>query len=667
MWLLPVLCYLFALFLTLSGIQYHIHIFKYPVYLVIPITLAVFIPLSIIFLLPIDYVSHNSPLSIVWFDLPDKVILYLWKFNYWITFLLTWLVLPVLQEFFKSGHYNKFNKLRDALKSNIKFQLAILGASIAGVIYLILEVGLSFSHLKLMIIALSHIYSLVLALWLMAHGLISIPRNKWISGNLLLNLNHHYLKVPKLVDNLEDTKIAFKEEVLQVLILSKHFTSASGEDFRFRDWILELYNKVPLELKDLMEQQHLQESNNSITRDQITEQFMTKLTANFNLNLNKLMACEAEYHALIRKIISLEDIISAGTNDNLEQRNRLIYRIDNHRSLLLPKYNFIVEYYIRPILNRLLSIVLFMSSFVVIESEFFHSTHLSLMNILVYATGIHKHNLLQLIVSCVTFSYMLFASLNSLTHLKIFNMYYLVPHKSDPVSACFYTTYIARLTIPLSYNFITLFISRKSIFEKWFGESIHLTGLFELMNSWIPRFVLIPVMLTVFNVYDKVKKKIGLSSDLYDSWALFDDDENGENGDIENINNKRKDLIIVEAKRIVNRELLKLSHQRSANSDSLRPFNLSNAANINYENNRQTFNDSLTSSTNQRIDSTYYNDEPVNVQNTSQPINAQNSDLWGRIGGAFNGIRTNVATRLANNRTREYRDDPIDESDDLVL
>ena len=223
MWFLPLLCYIFALALTLIGIQFHISIFKYPAYLVIPFTLAVFIPLSITFLLPIDYVAHNSPLSIIWFDLPDKVILYLWKFNYWTTFLLTWLILPLLQEFFRSGHFNKLSRFKDAVKRNIKFQLIILGVSTAGLIYLILEVGLSLSHLKLMIIAISHIYSLVLALWLMAHGLISIPRNKWISGNLLQDLNHHYLKVPKLVDNLEDIKITFKEDVLQVLVLAKNF------------------------------------------------------------------------------------------------------------------------------------------------------------------------------------------------------------------------------------------------------------------------------------------------------------------------------------------------------------------------------------------------------------------------------------------------------------
>lgn len=666
MWFLPLVCYVFSLFLTLTGIQWHISIIKYPLYLTVPLALAVFIPLSIIFLLPIDYVAHNSPLDIVWFDLPDRVILYLWKFNYWITFLLTWLILPLLQEFFRSGHFSKLSKLKDAAKRNIKFQFIILGVSIAGLIYLMLEVGLSLSHVKLMIIAMSHIYSLVLALWLMAHGLISIPRNMWISGSLLQDLNHHYLKVPKLVDNLEDIKITFKEDVLQVLVLTKSFTSASGEDFRFRDWILQLYNKIPLELKEFMEQQYRHDASNIIARDQVTVHFMTKLTASFNQNLYKLNSYEAEFNSLLKKIVSLEDVLNCSTNDNLLERNRLVYRIDDHRSLLLPKYRFLFEYYFRPVCNRLLSIVLFIVSFLILESEFFHSTKISLINVLIYSTGINNHNLLQLIVCCIIFSYMLFASLNSLTHLKIFNMYHLVPHNSDPVSACFYTTYIARLTIPLSYNFITLFVSRNSIFEDWFGKSIHLTGLFNSMNNWIPRFVLIPVLLTVFNVYDKLKKRLGLTSDLYDSWALFDDDENNErNTDIENLNNKRKDLIIVEAKRTIDREMLKLTQRRTSPADTLRPFNLTSAADLNYENNRLQFNTSLMEPVNQRIDS-FHNEDEQNSSNTND-IEPRASKLWGKIGGVLNGLKSNVSTNFNRNTSREYRDDPTEDEDNILL
>ncbi|ODV80568.1 uncharacterized protein CANTADRAFT_61307 [Suhomyces tanzawaensis NRRL Y-17324] len=642
MWIPLTLAYLFSLVISLLFTQFHINLFKYPPYLLLPLTLAVFIPISIIFLLPIDYISHNATDTTTWFDVPANVILFLWKSNYWVTFLLTWLILPVLQEYYRSGYFKSSSKLKDAFKKNLKFQLAILAVSLMCLVYLILEVGLTFGHLKLMIIALSHIYALILALWLMAHGMVNIPRVKWVEGNIVNHLNSLYMKVPKLVDSLEDVRIDFKEDVLKVIVLTKNFTTGSSQDLQYRDWILQLYNKIPGEMRESMERQYLHDDSNTISRDQLNEHYMTKLTLLFNLNLYKFVAYESEFETLLVKVTRLEDILNARTNPTLEERNQLRFRLNNYRVLLLPKLNFIYYYYMRPIGSRIASVILFIGSFIIIESEFFHSTKLSLMNVIVFTMGIHKYKILQLIISSVSFSYMLFASLNSLTHLKIFNMYHLVPFQSDPVSASFYTTYIARLTIPLSYNFITLFISRDSIFEEWYGQSIHLTGLFNLLNNWLPRFVLIPVVLTTFNVYDRVKKRLGLTSDFYGSWASFDDDDQEE--DVENLQNKRKDLVIVEAKRIINREMTKRQQTGRVDSD-LRPFNLANAANEQYNNNRRAFNESLAANT--RIDAPYY-DDVNNIQNE-----VESASVFGRIGGAWDSIKNSVTGRFSSN----YRDE----------
>ncbi|RLV92398.1 LMBR1 domain-containing protein 2 [Spathaspora sp. JA1] len=602
--------------------------------------------MSIIFLLPLDYVSHNSTSELVWFNLPDSVIQIIWKVNYWTTFALTWLVLPMLLEFYRSGHNNNLDKVKDSIRANLKFQAIMLGVSILGVIYLMVEVGLSPSHLKMMIIALSHVYSLILALWLMAHGLITIPRNKWISGNIGKDLNFQYLKLPKLVDELEDVKISFREQVLIVVSLTRNFTSDSIEDFKYRDWILKLYNSIPGDLKENVERQFIHENIN-ISRNELTDSFMTKLNSNFNSNLHRLIGYQSEYNNLFKRIIRLEDTLnSVGTR-------QLTFRVDNHKVLFPPKINFLYWYYYLPFVNRITSIFLFIASFILLQSEFFHSTKLSLLNHLIYSTGIINHPILQFIISSLVFSYMLFCGLDSLTHLKIFNMYHLVARESDPVSASWYTMYIARLTIPLSYNFITLFISRESIFEKWFGESIHLTGLFNLLNNWIPRLVLIPVILAVFQVYDKIKKRLGFS-DLYDSWALFDDDQeqDGNRGDL-----KRQDLIIVEAKRIINREMSKREIQ-------LRPFNLrheDNLADLNYQTNRRQFQDVLVDNINNRVDQeeqeeeTYFNGTIISPESNS---------VWSRLGSTFSSIRDNVNRTIGrgSNDRRNYRDEePLDD------
>lgn len=657
MWVPLIVCYTFAGIMSVAFLRFHINLFRYPLYYLIPVISAVAMPLSITFLLPTDYVSHNAGNPIPGFDISDQSILHMWKSNYWITFSLTWLILPILQDYYRAGNYLKMKKLAASFKSNLRFQGIVLLVGIFGAIYLILEVGLTFAHLRSMIIAISHIYALVLALWLMAHGLISIPRNRWLEGSLIQNLNHYYLQVPKLVDTLEDTKMSFKEDAIQVLVLERVYTDPVLDNIIFRDWIMSLSQKIPDDIRESLTRDFVDNELRRISRDQVTEAFLTQLTYNFQNHQDKLVAHTAEFETLFRKITRLQSLLEAKANGNSQERNQIMTSIGG---ILPPVANFYYSCYVKPAFCRVLSVVLFLVSFIVIQSEFFHSTQLSLMNVTIYGTGIHKHSVTQGIVSFVVFSYMLLCALNSLAKLKIFNKYHLVPHYSDPVSTCFYASYIARLTIPLSYNFITLFASRESIFEEWYGKSIHLTGLFNLMNNWIPRLLLIPIVLTTFHVYDKLKGWIGLNSDLYDSWAHFDDDDiSNDPNDLENAQSKRKELIIVESKRII---AIELNKRRQMGASLLRTFNLNTMADLVYESNRRAFNESLAGGLANRVDS-YYDDE-------SPAPEAGISSLWGKVGGAVSGLRNAVQTRL-NRGTLNYTDEPIDsyeyDEDNLII
>ena len=63
-----------------------------PAYLLFPIGLSLFLPISIVLLVPIDLASSsgtsNAASRGIW--LPDRVILVAWRVAYWLTFGLTW-------------------------------------------------------------------------------------------------------------------------------------------------------------------------------------------------------------------------------------------------------------------------------------------------------------------------------------------------------------------------------------------------------------------------------------------------------------------------------------------------------------------------------------------------------------------------------------------------
>lgn len=71
-----------------------------PAYLTVPVFFALALPASVVLLLPIDLASSSrdggAPKGI-W--LPDRMVLVSWRIAYWLIFVLTWFVYPLLDLF----------------------------------------------------------------------------------------------------------------------------------------------------------------------------------------------------------------------------------------------------------------------------------------------------------------------------------------------------------------------------------------------------------------------------------------------------------------------------------------------------------------------------------------------------------------------------------------
>jgi hypothetical protein len=100
----------------------------------------------------------------------------------------------------------------------------------------------------------------------------------------------------------------------------------------------------------------------------------------------------------------------------------------------------------------------------------------------------------------------------------------------------------------LTFNFTTLLAhppedQTLSTFSAFLGSSINLTPLGGGFNAWFPLVILLPVILTLFNLYDKIKKVLGLG-DL-GGW-IIDDEDDEDRGEI---------VAVVEGRGILKREL----------------------------------------------------------------------------------------------------------------
>jgi hypothetical protein len=494
---------------------------------------AIYIPISIVFLLPIDILSSNDtddPHNV--FYLSPQYILYLWKFDYWSAFVLMWLVLPLIQEYYRSGEFTHLERFKDSVRSNLKFQLIVGGIGLIGLVYFFFKFGFKFQTFKDLLIALSHTYSLILSLWLMSYGLISVPRRLWVNNvNLDYQLEHLYIELPRLHDDLNEATYNYND----ICSIIKSLETVPGIDQSvFKSEAQGLIKAVPL---DVNIGNHVR-STQYTSIQQLSHSTFVKLHCTLKSETTHYMSALFEFQKAKLRCMRLQDIVDSRATKTLHFRKGL-------NLIKNGKLSFLTYVYLIPMLNLSLATFLFALSFIVIESEIFHSTKLSIINVLLLSEKLSST--VKFMISSIMLAYMVLCALISLTRIKIFKIYHLFPKNSNPVSVVFFTMYSNRLTIPLSYNFLTLLQSNRvhSVFNDFLGASINLSVLGGFFNSTLPRLIVIPIMFASFNVFDKLKKKFWF--DYFDSFDS--EEEDGAN------DSTRRDALIGEGKAILQREL----------------------------------------------------------------------------------------------------------------
>ncbi|GME86768.1 unnamed protein product [Ambrosiozyma monospora] len=383
---------------------------------------SLFLPLSLIFLLPIDLISSVFKSDSV-FKLNNDAILMIWRINYWITFGLTWVILPFLQYWFDSGYFNSRDKLRDSVFKLIKFQLLMILAGLAGLIYLIVHYKskLTFAFVKSLVITCSHIYSLTLALFLLSHGLITIPMHIWNNcSNYELALSKTYVNLPPLNEKLGETRFELKE------LCSKIKSIENLQDMiplEFRDWVIDLVAQIPQEFLDeylLME---------TVAVEDINVKNLTSLTKKLHRAKWKYNHGKISLQSQINKAVKLEDMV------NSKLLSELSFRLTEHSSFIFrrnPKLAYFYHIYVSPVIGVIVSIALITLSVIVVASEELHGSKISFLSML--STKFLKDDVKILIISVVMLTYICFASLVSLSKVKIFNIYHIESNQSsDPV------------------------------------------------------------------------------------------------------------------------------------------------------------------------------------------------------------------------------------------
>jgi hypothetical protein len=129
-----------------------------------------------------------------------------------------------------------------------------------------------------------------------------------------------------------------------------------------------------------------------------------------------------------------------------------------------------------------------------------------------------------------------------LTEVKIWGNRALVRRNTYQESATWYGLQVAKLTVPLSYNFLTMTdknIWKGTMFYKFLGRLIVLSPLGEGFSAFFPIFILVPVFATAFGLYGKVRNICGFGD-------LLDDEDEDSTGNFAGTGSWREGRALIE-------------------------------------------------------------------------------------------------------------------------
>ncbi|KAI9875902.1 MAG: hypothetical protein M1830_007804 [Pleopsidium flavum] len=499
-----------------------------PAYLLVPIFLALALPVSIILLVPIDLASSSSTSDEsargIW--LPEAVMLVAWRIAYWLTFALTWVILPLLGEYMDSGYRTPKDRIIYSLRSNGRYQLIVMSCGMAGLIYIFIQNGFDDSSVKGLVMALAYCWGLILAIYLMGHGLVAIPRRLIRNAGVSGRLKRLQYQAPKVYDRLTDAIAELEELESQVVQLKQRKSEISPDH---KEWIEDL-----AEMSDIPESRASTASNLNLRGSSIpavvTDRYLAELTRKLNRARHKRVRFIDSWDRLVQEAADTQAILDSSAS------KRLDFGRPSPQALLIERWNvltpfsrYLLHTHVTPAFRVISGIFFSLASVCVVWSELvkFIAPHLSFISL----TVVHHKNSDQgeigffgQIIASMWILYMCTAALASFDEVKVWGNRALVRRNTYGESACWYAGQIAKLTIPLAYNFVTFLPKatyRKTTFYHFLGRLINLTPLGEGFDYFFPIFILVPVCATLFNLYGKAKSIFG--------FGILEDEDDEEN------------------------------------------------------------------------------------------------------------------------------------------
>ncbi|KAF9108448.1 hypothetical protein BGX27_008344 [Mortierella sp. AM989] len=535
-----------------------------------------FFPFSIVVLVPLDLASTLSrgctdeqvckePLLYV----SSEFLVAAWRTIYWCSFALTWVMIPLLQEYTQSGEFTVMKRFRHAVRYNILYQLVVGSVALVGLVYVWYYQGPS--NLRAYVMALSNSWGLVLVVIFMGYGMVDVPRRLWHKGDNARELRRISFKASVFKDKRKDTEDEVHRVARELSVVChkvqlsdplrpfvdrmvRNFPAVRGIQFESSRAVSPIPNAqsqagTSLGIPRIAPSSGVggrKQALESLVPQVITEKYLADLHARIKRALRMNDRWTAIWHDLLKEGFLAQDIQE--NMDNPEKKFRSSLRLPSSK----PKgWRLSLEWYwhlkLRPILLRSLSVFCAVLSLLIVWSEMTYQNINPILSVIGLLVQMARDRMSYGVIEAVSFFTMLYmctCAYTTLMKMKLLNNYVLVPnHHTDEPTLLFLGSYLCRLTFPLVYNYLTISAVGKedsTEFSAYMGK-IDMVPFLGEFNYYMPYVILVPTLITLFNVFAKMFAVCSISDNFFDN----DDEEGGIGGDLEEgtqvLNDARRD------------------------------------------------------------------------------------------------------------------------------
>ncbi|GKV23470.1 hypothetical protein SLEP1_g33186 [Rubroshorea leprosula] len=511
--------YLISLPLTLGMVILTLRYFAgpdVPRYVLFTVAYAWSCSLSIIILVPADIWTTISRPP----DAPEHgSISFFWSLSYWSTFLLTWVVVPLIQGFEDAGDFTVTERLKTSVHVNLVFYLIVGSVGLFGLILLIMMHKNWSDDIMGLAMGLSNAFGLVTGAFLLGFGLSEIPKSIWRNADWITRQKVLSHKIAKMAVKLDEAH----QELSNAIVVAQATSNQISKRDPFRPYMDVIDNMLTQMFREdpSFKPQGGRLGENDMDYD-TDEKSMATLRRHLRRAREEYYRYKSEYMTYVTEALELEDAIK-----NYERRGSTGWKyISSFRlsrfgktGALLDTIEFIWRCILRKQLDKVLAIILGIVSVAILLAEATllpSGVDLSLFSILINSVK-HEEVLVQ-VFAFVPLMYMCMCTYYSLFKAGMLMFYSLTPQQTSSVNLLMICSMVARYAPPISYNFLNLISlgdRRRTIFEKRMGTIDSAVPFFgEGFNNIYPLIMVIYTLLVAGNFFDRVIIFFG-------SWTRF--------------------------------------------------------------------------------------------------------------------------------------------------